>query len=373
VEGIALDPVDDQSFIPHAGTIVEAELGRRFTACVLRVERAGTAPWERAWGQVGDEGAARTTPGTLFDLASLTKLYVATACLSLAGRGVLSLDGPVREVIPAFAGEGRDSVTFRHLLTHTSGLPDHLHLYRHCHGPDEMLEAICTTALAYRPGERVVYSCLGFILLGAALSRLAGMPLDRLVQELVLRPLGIAEEVTYVPDARRVENIAPTEVCSWRGRRLRGEVHDENAAAMGGISGNAGLFGTARGVTALGRLYLAGSPAGSPRCGGPASQTEVLAPDLAAEAVREHACWDGERRGLGWMLKNLVAPQTSAGRLFSPRSHGHTGFTGTSLWVDPDRGLIVALLTNRVYFGRETTDLLGFRAAVHDAVAAAHS
>ena len=343
--------------------LVLAELGHRFTACALRVERDGAPPWQAAWGHVGEEGALAASEASVFDLASLTKLYVATACLALAGRGALDLASPVRQIVPQFGGGPRDLVTIRHLLTHTSGLPAHLPLYRTCHGPLEILEAIYTAGLQARPGAQVTYSCLGFILLGECLRRVSGAPLDRVVAELVAGPLGVADEARYRPPPEWAQRIAPTELCAWRGRRLHGEVHDENAAAMGGVSGNAGLFGTARAVAALGRLYLHG---------GQADGHEIVRPDLADQAVRQQAAGQGERRGLGWQLKNLDAPHTSAGRLLAPASFGHTGFTGTSLWVDPTRGLVVAVLTNRVYYGREATDLLAFRGTLHDAVARAH-
>ena len=319
----------------------------------------GKPPWERAWGSLDAEADAEPAMrDSIFDLASLTKVFVATACLSLVGHGVLSLDDEVRRVIPEFTHHRRDAVTFRHLLAHTSGLPAHLHLYRHCHGPDEVLGAICTVSLATRPGERVEYSCLGFVLLGEALCRLAGARLDGLLMESVTVPLGIAGEVMYLPAGHSTRRIAATERCAWRGRRLRGEVHDENAAAMGGVSGNAGLFGTARAVAALGRLYL--------DCG-VARDAEVLRSHLAAEAVCEQAATRGERRGLGWALKNTTAPQTSAGSVLSPVT-ATPASQGRDLGY-PTRGLVVALLTNRVYYGREATDLLAFRAAIHDTVA----
>nr|HID12471.1 class C beta-lactamase-related serine hydrolase [Anaerolineae bacterium] len=285
---------------------------------------------------------------------------------------------PVAEVLPEFRGPrpirpyadplhpGREiavapptdetvdagRVTFRHLLTHTSGLPAWSPLYR-LGSPQAIMEAALRSDFSYPTGIRVLYSDLGFILLGEAIARLADQSLDAALQELVLEPLGL-QATGFPPPA---SSAAPTEHCVWRRRRLQGEMHDENAAALGGVAGHAGLFGTAADVAALGQLYLDG---------GKLEDVRLLRGETASEAVREQARFLGERRGLGWMLRSKEG--ASCGRFFSPRSYGHTGFTGTSLWVDPEVGLVVVLLTNRVYYGRDPAGIAAFRPALHDAV-----
>ena len=199
------------------------------------------------------------------------------------------------------------------------------------------------------------------ILLGEVSARLAGMPLDLFLRRAVLEPLGLSR-TTYNPLARGIapDGIVPTEVCAWRGRRCRGEVHDENAAGLGGVAGHAGLFSTAREVAVLGQLYLNGGEYGGAR---------ILSAETVAEMSREQVNVEDNPRGLGWMLRSREG--SSAGRWFGPRSYGHTGFTGTSLWVDPDRELVVVLLANRVYDGRNPEPITDFRPRLHEAVVGA--
>jgi CubicO group peptidase (beta-lactamase class C family) len=196
------------------------------------------------------------------------------------------------------------------------------------------------------------------ILLGEAVARLAGVSLDAYVRRAVLAPLGLAQ-TTYNPLASAVpmDQIVATELCAWRQRRCLGEVHDENAASLGGVAGHAGLFSTAWDVAVLGQMVLND---------GSYSVTRILSPETVAEMTRVQVNMNDNPRGLGWLLRSETG--SSSGRLFGPRSFGHTGFTGTSLWVDPDRELIVVLLTNRVYYGRDPEGIIAFRPRLHDAV-----
>ena len=362
-------------------------------AAVLLVARRGVVALHRAYGWLDPETRSQPTRrDSIFDLASVTKLFATTAFMTLVEAGRAALDQPVAEVLPAFRGprpitpyedplnpgamiavvpatsEGVEAgqVTFRQLLTHTSGLPAWKPLYRLPGGREAIFAAAAQAPFAYPPGQRVLYSDLGLILLSAAIERLAGEPLDAFLRQSVLEPLGLAAtHYRSLPESAHplirypsADDIAPTELCAWRGRRLRGEVHDENAAGMGGVSGHAGLFATAWEVAVLGQLYLNGGAYAGQR---------LLAPGTVAEMTREQAAFADERRGLGWMLKSLQV--SSAGRYFSPRSYGHTGFTGTSLWVDPQRELLVVLLTNRVYYGRSNAAaILALRQAVHESV-----
>ena len=378
-------------------TIMRDGVGRIFPAAVLHVRRGGQIVFERAYGWLDpDERARPTRRDTLFDLASLTKLFTATAFMTLADAGTVALDQPVRTVLPEFDGHrpirpyadplhpGQEvavvpptdetvdagQVTFRHLLAHTSGLPAWNPLYR-LESAKAALQAVLTSPFSYPTGTRVVYSDLGFILLGEAIARLAGQPLDAALDELVLQPLHLhsihfrplrpapLRPVPLRPAPLRpaplppATQIAPTEFCAWRGRRLWGEVHDENAARLGGVAGHAGLFGSAADVATLGQMYLAG--------GAPLLQAETV-----AEMTRLQAQDGATRRGLGWALWS-PDPQAS-GHPFSELAYGHTGFTGTSLWIDPAHDLVVALLTNRVYYGRDPAWIRDFRLRLHKAV-----
>jgi CubicO group peptidase (beta-lactamase class C family) len=213
-------------------------------------------------------------------------------------------------------------------------------------------------AFACPPGQRILYSDLGLILLGEAVGRLAGTSLEAYIRRAVLDPLGLAH-TTYNPLANGAasERIVPTEFCTWRKRRCLGEVHDENAASLGGIAGHAGLFSTAWDVALLGQTYLNGGQYGG---------TSLLSAQTASEMTRVQVNMDDNPRGLGWLQRS--SGYSSSGSLFGPRSYGHTGYTGTSLWVDPDRSLVVALLTNRVYYGRDPAGISELRPRLHDAV-----
>jgi CubicO group peptidase (beta-lactamase class C family) len=259
-------------------------------------------------------------------------------------------------------------------LTHTSGLAAWRSVYQvngdldgpiplpHEVSPEKRTHRIAAILhrydFAYPPGQRLVYSDLGLILLGEAIARLSGMPLDQYVRRSVLRPLGLTH-TTYNPLARGIlpAEIVPTEQCAWRKRRCVGEVHDENAASLGGVAGHAGLFSTAWEVAVLGHMYLNHGCYGG---------TRLLSSGLAEQMTHRQADWKDNPRGLGWMLRSQSG--SSSGRWFSPQSYGHTGYTGTSLWIDPDRGLLVVLLTNRVYGGRDPTGIAHLRPVLHDAI-----
>ena len=227
------------------------------------------------------------------------------------------------------------------------------------------LKALCGYPFVGQPGQPglgvVRYSDLGLMLLGEAVSRLQDAPgkLDTALQTLLFKPLGL-ESLVYNPLLKGWDRsaIAPTEDDpGWRKRRCWGEVHDENACGVGGVAGHAGLFGTARDVAALGQAWLGHDP------------RLKIDPDLMQSATQEHEETGGMRRGLGWMLK--AHEDLSAGDLFSSDSYGHTGFTGTSLWIDPRRDLVVACLTNRVYPGRGQEGIHAFRRSLHDLIAKA--
>ena len=288
------------------------------------------------------EDAPPVTAATMYDLASLTKVVATTTmAMILVEEGRLDLDRPVRE-----------GVTVRHLLTHSSGLPALAPFFREVRGKDAYVERIRAMELTYPPGSRSVYSDPGIILLGAVLEEVAGQPLETFVRERVLAPLGMRNTL-YRPPPELRPRIAPTELDPWRGRLVHGEVHDENAFAMGGVAPHAGLFGTAGDLARFAGMMLDGGT------GGVVSRETI-------DLFTRRAGIPGSDRALGWDTKSAAG--SSAGTLLSPRSFGHTGFTGTSIWIDPERGLYVILLTNRVHPTRESNLIREARPSVADAV-----
>ncbi len=331
--------------------VMRAACGVRFTAAVLRIERAGGAVFERAYGTLDDSAnASRTSVTTAFDLASLTKVFVATAALRTVAAGTLALDTPLVALVPEWRDTAHARVTLRMLLAHTAGMQS---------GADYrtlLAENVERFALLREPvapaGERVIYSDLGFIALGVVLARASGRSLASVVAA-TLKALG-CEGTAYQPRGETRADVPATEEDAWRGR-VRGWVHDEKAYLMNGVAGHAGLFGTAADVARLARAYL--RPEGS------------LPLPLAREALTEQGADPVLRRGLGWALKTSDA--NSCGAAMSRTTFGHTGFTGTCLWADPERDLVVVLLTNAVYFGRH--DLRDVRSAVCDAAVAEYA
>lgn len=382
--------------------LIQQNLDTVFPACALAVVKSGETVLDAGWGTV--EGTPATSD-MLYDLASVTKLFTVTAFLSFVSAGRIGLDEPLAKIVPEFAAlnprtldGGQDPhskvrlptpaelvgktidptrVTFRHLLTHTSGLPAWRDVYNSA-GPAPMppdqteplpraqrlkngLQAIYAYPFVGQPGGPVVYSDIGLILLGEATSRLGGAPLDEVIRQRVTAPINLSSPrfnpVREGHIAR--EQIAPTEDDpTWRKRRVWGEVHDENACGLGGMAGHAGLFAAARDVAAFGQAWLARP-----------EEAFGINAALAQEAKREHAETDGNRRGLGFVIR--AREGASAGDLFSANTYGHTGFTGTSVWIDPDNQLVVACLTNSVYPGRGKPGTLEFRRAVHDLLAEA--
>ncbi|WP_328603618.1 beta-lactamase family protein [Amycolatopsis sp. NBC_00345] len=286
---------------------------------------------------------------SLWDLASVTKPLVGLVIAALADRGRLGFDDPLARHLPAYAGGDKAEITVRQLLTHTSGLPGGTPLYREHPTREALLEAIRTGPLRTVPGSRVEYSSQGFILLGLIAEAAGGRPLDELAEEFVAVPAGLTDTRFGPVDAARA---VATEDCPWRGHMVRGQVHDENAVVLGGICGHAGLFAPLPDVERLGRV-LAGAAA------------PLLKPATHAEMTACQTEGLNLRRGLAW--QGLDVPGSPGGTDLSPRAYGHTGFTGTSLWVEPDRGRYYVLLTNRVHPSRRTPGIEALRRDFHAA------
>ena len=333
---------------------MHAALGTRFSAAVVRVEQGGRLRYERAYGRTrANEPALPCSVDTRFDLASLTKVFVSTVALAYVARGTLALDAPLTDLIPEWRDTDHERITLRRILAHVAGFKsgaDYRTLL------DKNVETFALTEpLAGPPGVNVLYSDLGFIALGTILARAQpGRSLAKAIED-ELTTFGTTS-TAYRPRGPERPAIPATETDAWRGA-VQGEVHDEKAYLMGGVAGHAGLFGTARDVAQLGNWYLAALH----------RRPTPLDPALAREAVLEEGQDAVLRRGLGWALK--TSDENSCGTLMSSSTFGHTGFTGTSIWVDPWRDLNVVLLTNAVHFGR--SDTRAIRAAVADAAVTA--
>jgi CubicO group peptidase (beta-lactamase class C family) len=341
-----------------ARAVIQSGLASRaYPAAVVDVGSRGGVAWREPFGALTyDRDAARCTGETIFDLASLTKV-IATAPIAMRAiaSGALTLDTRVADRLGSWRGADRERVTVRHLLDHSSGLPAHARLWEHAAGRAAFEAAIAATPLERTPGTRAVYSDLGFMLLGFLLEDAAGQTLDAQFDALA-RELGVA--TGYRPAADPADRIAPTEDDPWRGRVLRGEVHDENAAALGGVAAHAGLFGTAEAVG----IYAPAIPETFSR------ETTIGSPALMRRFATASGVPDSSR-ALAW---DTMRPTTSCGRLLSSSAIGHTGFTGTSLWIDPDRDLYVVFLTNRVHPTRENNQMPSIRPALHDAIVTDH-
>ncbi|HET7291065.1 MAG TPA: glycoside hydrolase family 3 N-terminal domain-containing protein [Vicinamibacteria bacterium] len=338
--------------------VVEAFLAdKAYPGAVLAVGRDSALVRLKAFGRLSyDEGAPDVEAETLYDLASLTKVVVgATMAMILVDEGRLDIEKPLSAFLPRFRGGAKDRVAVRHLLTHSAGLEAVAPLYKELSGKAAYLDRIQKMDLVYEPDAKSVYSDLGEILLGEVLERVAGESLDAFARRRILDPLGM-KDTLFRPGAELHPRIAPTEDDPWRGRVLRGEVHDENAFAMGGVSAHAGLFGTAPDLARFAQMMLNG---------GVYDHRRIVSRETVERFTRR-AGIAGSSRALGW---DTPSPGSSAGSLLSPSSFGHTGFTGTSLWIDPERQLFVILLTNRVHPTRANDAVPKVvRAAVADAV-----
>lgn len=332
---------------------------RNASAAVALVHHKGRQYGPVAFGHTAFfPDAPAVTKDTIFDIASLTKVVgTTTITLMLLEDGLFDLRTELGDLLGDVPRD-KASITMEHLLSHTSGLPAWVPLYINAKEPRDVIEQVLACPLEYTPGSQVVYSCLGFILLTHIIQTLTGLSLDALVKERVIQPLQM-DDTRYNPPKDVHPRVAYTEWCPRSKQFLRGTVHDENAQAMNGISGNAGLFSTAEDLSKFARMILDGG-----RTGG-----QVLL-SQATLALLENCYTKGlnDRRTLGWMLYNQ--PGSSGGELMSDSAIGHTGFTGTSLWIDKAQDLFVVLLTNRVHPVRTNEAVFRLRREFHTAVVA---
>lgn len=366
-------------FHTAASILAEAVTLRRFPAAVIEVGTPGAPLWRQAFGRLhhGTDAPA-ALPDTIFDLASLTKVLATTSlAMQQVERGLIGLDDRVDAHLAPWKGAAREQVTIRDLLAHCGGLPAYAPLFQgytplpppsvgryqpagatgdvplsYSQIREQFVHAISGVPLDYEPRTRSIYSDLGFILLGIILEGDAGLPAR---MDAMRSQMQSVEDLQFTPSTAWTPRTAPTEFDAWRDRLLVGEVHDENAAVLHGAAGHAGLFGTAAacGEHARHLLQVLDSRVG-------AFDRTTLETFIARRSDIPDSS-----RALGW---DTMLPSSSCGSRMSPRAFGHTGFTGTSLWIDPERALYVVLLTNRVHPTRANNAIRHVRPAVHDAV-----
>ena len=327
---------------------------KAFPCAVVEAGRSHGVVWRQAFGTLtGDPGARASNVETAFDLASLTKvLATTTLAITAVDRRLLQLTDLVSDRLREWRGSDREHVTIQDLLEHASGLTAHLPFFRDHQGRPEFERAICTLPLEYTPRSQSVYSDLGFLLLGFILEDVFDSALDVEFKS-IAADQGWGD-VCFRPPSSWRSRTAPTEVDPWRGRLLVGEVHDENAWALGGVAGHSGLFGTAAAVGSFARTIL----------GGLGGQSLAAQPKTFSRFVVRSSV-PNSSRALGW---DTMRPTSSCGTQMSAAAIGHTGFTGTSLWVDPETDVYIVLLTNRVYPTRTNEAILRIRPALHNAV-----
>jgi serine-type D-Ala-D-Ala carboxypeptidase len=346
----------DEHF-PRAFQIFEKAMAEQaFPGCAVAVTHRGELIASKALGRFTyDPGAPAVHTDSIFDLASVSKVIATTTmAMILYERGVLDLETPVAAIVPEFASgdDRRRQVTIRMLLAHSSGLPAYEKLFQRATNRDDFLAAAFETELTADPGTRAEYSDIGFIIFGVALERLADETLDRFCQREIFGPLGLAH-TAFNPPKKWRERIVPTaDDQTFRHRIIQGEVQDENASVLDGVAGHAGVFSTAEDVATFAHVMLNG---GRP----------ILRPDTVELFTRREDDPEGTSRALGW---DTPSAPSQSGKHFSPRSFGHLGYTGTSLWIDRDRQLSITLLTNRTWPDCRNQAIKQVRPEFHDAV-----
>jgi CubicO group peptidase (beta-lactamase class C family) len=332
-----------------------------FPGGVVVVGRRGVSVWEKGFGNLTWSGKSPVVPTqTIYDLASLTKVVATTtAMMILYDQGKIRLEDPVSKYLTAFSGGMKDEITVQQLLEHRSGLPAGRDLWRIARSPAEARQAAIETALECEPGVCLIYSDIGADMLGFLVESVSGERLDVFLQKHVFDPLAM-RETYFRPHWTLRDRIAPTDLTPPRGYPLRGEVHDENAFALGGVAGHAGLFSTASDLAVFAQMMLNGGELNGAR----------IVADSTVALFTANTTARGTR-ALGW---DTCGHDGSCGKYLSERAYGHTGFTGTSLWIDPEREMFVILLTNRVHAARARRPskvIADVRADVADAAALA--
>ncbi len=363
-QAVANAPSAAERFASPRAVLEQAIAQRAFPGAAYGVLHRGNIAALDAVGRFTyDPASPLVQPETVFDLASVTKVLATTAAaMLLVDRGQLDLDARLGDIVPGFVigmehGSGKERVTLRMLLAHTSGLPTYETLFRTCSTPDALLRATLQMKLEAKPGSRTEYSDFGFILLGKVIEILSGQHLDLFCAREIFAPLGLPTARFRPPQEAR-PSIPPTEDdLAFRRRVIQGEVQDENCFVLGGIAGHAGLFANVADLLRFAQCIL--------NEGRTAEGQQLFRPETVALFSARQTTPDGKSRALGW---DVPTEPSSSGRFFGPRSIGHLGYSGCSVWIDPDQELAVALLTNRTWPDRSNNAIKQVRPAFHDAV-----
>jgi len=346
----------DERFARAFGVLQEAIENRAFPGCAVTILHRGRLAALKGLGHFTYEpNSPAVQADTIFDLASVSKVVATTPmAMLLYESGQLDLEAPVTSLLPEFAGDDprRDQVSVRMLLAHSSGLPAYERLFERARSREDLLHAALAIPLTADPGTRAEYSDIGFIILGELLSRLGDEPLDRFCQHEVFGPLGMARTCFCPPLAWRAQIPPTVDDRAFRHRVVQGEVHDENASVLSGVSGHAGVFAPAADVALFAHALLNG---GRP----------ILRPETVALFARRQPSPPGTSRALGW---DTPSQPSQSGRYLSQSAFGHLGYTGTSLWIDPELHLAITLLTNRTWPDQSSEAIKQVRPAFHDAV-----
>ena len=342
--------------VPRLDSVIRAAIADHATpGATIAVARRGKLLLLKGYGHTDwARGAPRANDSTMYDMASLTKVVATTtAAMILEEEGRLDLNRTVASYLPEYDVPDKRAITVRMLLTHTSGIRSNFPLWKEAKGREQYFAGMVTFPLVHEPGSAVEYTDWNMVLMQFIVERLTGQTLDQFVEARVFGPLGM-RDTRYNPSESLKPRIAPTETEDFRGGQVWGVVHDETAWALGGVSGNAGLFSSARDLAVFAQMLLNGGSYGG---------VQVIKPSTVARWTARQR--PDASRALGW---DTPSPQSSAGRFFSFRSFGHTGFTGTSIWADPEKELFVVLLTNRVNPTRDNQKIGPLRRAVADVV-----
>jgi len=327
-----------------------------FPGATLLISKDGKIIYKNAYGNFTyDKHSTKVKLNTIYDLASLTKMVsTTTSAMICIDKGLFNLSDKVVKYIPQFANNGKENITIRNLLMHNSGLPAYKRFYKFCKNADDVIKDIYKTKLIYKTGSKTVYSDLGMIVLQKVIEKVTGKSLDKFSEEKIFIPLNMNRTMFNPPDSIKKE-IAPTEYDDyWRHRQLQGEVHDETASQLNGVSGNAGLFSNVEDLSHFLKMIL--------QKGVYSGKRIIKSSTIKLFTTKQ----PNSERALGWDIKS--PKKSSAGNLFSSKSFGHTGYTGTSFWVDPIKKLFVVFLTNRVYPTRKNRKIIKFRPVLHDEI-----
>jgi len=327
-----------------------------FPGCAISIGYQGRLIYEESFGHFTyDPSSPKVEINSIFDLASVTKVVATTTtAMILYDQGRLNLDQNVSEIVPAFKGREKEKVTIRHLLTHTSGLPGWVRFYLNLEGKERIIQEICETELINEPGTAYVYSDLGMILMQRVLETVSRKSLDHMVKDYLTTPLGMTRTF-YNPDSSIKTEVIPTEISDWHMKLVHGFVHDENTFVMGGVSGHAGLFSTIQDLSVFCQMYLNGGFYGG--------RTIIKEETIKLFTSRQNIV-EGSTRALGWDTRS--EKNSMAGEYMPIQAFGHSGFTGTSIWIDPVKKAFVILLSNRVHPTRENQKIISVRPIVHD-------